>query len=251
MEIQKAVFSIGALKFPGPDGFSALFYHKYWRIIGRDTITAIRSFFEGKPKMHFKSWDSIRAPRDCRGLSIRKMYDHNKVLLAKQTWMIHSLRAKPHISLLKAKYLKHQPLHSHIPPSRCSYFWRDQMYFVLGAFSLDNHDPTVGEVEAAHCAIRCAQSLHINSLYLRGDSKEVIDCLNSPFHTLPPGSKALFEELAADLSFFTSWTAVYINRAENFIAHKLAQWASFCNLVGQSSSPQSPLQYLIEKKRCR
>lgn len=44
-EIKKAAFSINAGKAPGPDGFSAKFYHAYWHIIGPDVIRDIRQFF--------------------------------------------------------------------------------------------------------------------------------------------------------------------------------------------------------------
>lgn len=45
-EIKAAVFSIHPDKAPGPDGFSASFYHGYWDIIGADVTREIRLFFE-------------------------------------------------------------------------------------------------------------------------------------------------------------------------------------------------------------
>ncbi|WZY80122.1 hypothetical protein YC2023_026506 [Brassica napus] len=44
-EIEEAARSINGGKAPGPDGFSAKFYHSYWHIIGKDVITDVRSFF--------------------------------------------------------------------------------------------------------------------------------------------------------------------------------------------------------------
>lgn len=32
-EVKSAAFQLGALKSPGPDGFSGLFYHKFWEIV--------------------------------------------------------------------------------------------------------------------------------------------------------------------------------------------------------------------------
>lgn len=47
LEIQQVVFSLGALKALGSDGIPALFYQKYWRLIGEDVIKAVQSFFRG------------------------------------------------------------------------------------------------------------------------------------------------------------------------------------------------------------
>ncbi|WZY68165.1 hypothetical protein YC2023_000405 [Brassica napus] len=45
-EIREAVFSIHADKAPGPDGFSASFFHSNWNIVGPDLITEVQKFFE-------------------------------------------------------------------------------------------------------------------------------------------------------------------------------------------------------------
>ncbi|KAL6183399.1 hypothetical protein ACLB2K_044810 [Fragaria x ananassa] len=46
-EVRAAVFQLGALKAPGPDGFPGLFYHKYWCMV-KDIITRTTSdFLEG------------------------------------------------------------------------------------------------------------------------------------------------------------------------------------------------------------
>lgn len=44
-EIKSAALSINGGKAPGPDGFSAKFYHAYWHIIGPDVCSDIRQFF--------------------------------------------------------------------------------------------------------------------------------------------------------------------------------------------------------------
>lgn len=45
-EIHRAVFDIGAHKAPGPDGFTAVFYHNYWDEIKDDVMKEITDFFE-------------------------------------------------------------------------------------------------------------------------------------------------------------------------------------------------------------
>lgn len=45
-EIEQAVFQLGALKAPGPDGYAGFFYQTYWDTVKSSTTLAIKSFFE-------------------------------------------------------------------------------------------------------------------------------------------------------------------------------------------------------------
>ncbi|XP_060957672.1 uncharacterized protein LOC133029200 [Cannabis sativa] len=45
MEIKNAVWSLHPLKSPGPDGFSGIFYRKYWNIVGGDFCDMVQEFF--------------------------------------------------------------------------------------------------------------------------------------------------------------------------------------------------------------
>lgn len=45
-EIQAALFDIGAHKAPGPDGFSAIFYHQYWEDIQPEIVAEVQKFFD-------------------------------------------------------------------------------------------------------------------------------------------------------------------------------------------------------------
>lgn len=45
-EISTALFQIGPLKAPGPDGFPARFYQRNWGTIKEDVIRAVKSFFQ-------------------------------------------------------------------------------------------------------------------------------------------------------------------------------------------------------------
>ena len=44
-EISDALFQIGPLKAPGPDGFPARFYQRNWDILKEDVVGAVKNFF--------------------------------------------------------------------------------------------------------------------------------------------------------------------------------------------------------------
>ncbi|KAK8560150.1 hypothetical protein V6N12_012953 [Hibiscus sabdariffa] len=44
-EICEAVFGIGAMKAPGPNGYHGIFYHSFWDIIKEDVIELIQNYF--------------------------------------------------------------------------------------------------------------------------------------------------------------------------------------------------------------
>jgi hypothetical protein len=46
-EIHEALFQMGPTKAPGPDGFPALFYQRYWDFFQADICSAVRSFLQG------------------------------------------------------------------------------------------------------------------------------------------------------------------------------------------------------------
>lgn len=46
-EVRTAVFQLGAVKAPGPDGFPGFFFQNYWDVVGTKVYQAVRSFFVG------------------------------------------------------------------------------------------------------------------------------------------------------------------------------------------------------------
>ena len=46
LEVEEAVLQMSPLKSPDPDGMPALFYQKYWNIIGHDVTEVVLEFFE-------------------------------------------------------------------------------------------------------------------------------------------------------------------------------------------------------------
>lgn len=47
-EVHVAVKQIGSLKAPGPDGLPALFYQRFWSVVGPDVTTAVISVLNGE-----------------------------------------------------------------------------------------------------------------------------------------------------------------------------------------------------------
>ncbi|XP_030502458.2 uncharacterized protein LOC115717615 [Cannabis sativa] len=45
MEIKDVVWRLHPLKAPGPDGFSGIFYRRYWHIVGTDVCNMVKEFF--------------------------------------------------------------------------------------------------------------------------------------------------------------------------------------------------------------
>ena len=105
-EIKAAAFSISAHKAPGPDGFSASFYHAYWRIIGADLSRDIRCFFESN-SLHIRQNEThIRLIP--KGVSPRRVGDYRPIALCTTHYKIIAKiltkRLQPLLPLLISKH---------------------------------------------------------------------------------------------------------------------------------------------------
>lgn len=64
LEIKDAVFQLGALKFPGPDGFNGLFFQQYWDVVGPKVVLAVRKIFRmGSLYKDFNFTDLVLIPK--------------------------------------------------------------------------------------------------------------------------------------------------------------------------------------------
>lgn len=97
-EIKEVVFSVNTDKAPGPDGFSAGFYHSFWDIIGEDVTWDVRSFFETsilnrrQNETHVRLIPNIKGPRkvsDYRPIALCST--HYKIIAKVLTKLLKSI----------------------------------------------------------------------------------------------------------------------------------------------------------------
>lgn len=72
-EIHDAVYALNKDGAPGPDGFGAIFYQTYWRIVKNDVIKAVQDFFtHGKLLNNFNSNTIVLIPKDNNADSVNQ-----------------------------------------------------------------------------------------------------------------------------------------------------------------------------------
>ena len=131
-EIKAALFQMGSTKAPDPDGMNALFYQKFWHIVGDNVIAAVLDFLNSgymAPEInytHIVLIPKVKSPE--------KMADFRPISLCNVIYKI--------ISKVLANRLK-QILPQLISPS--------QSAFVPGRFITDNVLVAYETLHTMHC----------------------------------------------------------------------------------------------------
>jgi hypothetical protein len=100
-EISDAIFQIGPLKAPGPDGFLARFYQRNWGVLKQEIIQAVLKFFEmGVMPEGINDTSIVSIPKVDHEPTDRKVrtdlvvppiapLQHDRVLIAETSRFIH------------------------------------------------------------------------------------------------------------------------------------------------------------------
>lgn len=100
------------------------------------------------------------------------------------------------------------------------------------------NDPLVGEAEAAIFALQIAHEFNFSSVLLEGDSKVVLDNLQSPFSLsldIPWSIASLILSSRSLMLSFPLCSSRFISRAHNDVAHSVAAWAAAISFSGEVS----------------
>ena len=151
-EIKEAVFQVGPTKAPGLDGINALFYQKFWHIVGNDVVNPVLEFLNnGIMLPNLNHTNIVLIPKV---KNLEKMSEYRPISLCNVVYKI--------ISKVLANRLK-QVLPDIISPT--------QSAFVLGRFITDN---VIMAYEALH-SMHVRKKGKIGSLALKLDFSKAYD----------------------------------------------------------------------------
>ena len=87
-EIKATLFQMGPTKALGPDGMNALFYQKFWHIVGNDVITAMLDFLNtGNMRSKINFTHIVLIPKV---KSPKRMFDYKPISLCNVIYKVIS-----------------------------------------------------------------------------------------------------------------------------------------------------------------
>ena len=105
-DIKAALFQMGPTKGPGLDGMNAIFYHKFWPIVGNTVVSAILEFLNSGHMLPELNHTHIVLISKIKNHV--KMSDFRPISLCN---VIYKIIAKVLANRFKQIYLKLLPLH--------------------------------------------------------------------------------------------------------------------------------------------
>ncbi|KAE8715683.1 G-type lectin S-receptor-like serine/threonine-protein kinase [Hibiscus syriacus] len=109
-EISAVVRSMSPLKASGEDGLGAVFYQRFWKILGPDIAYYCAEVLQGwqhlssRKGIHWCTWKALCVPKEYGGMGFRDLGKFNIALLASQGWRLLTNPGSLMMRTLHAKY---------------------------------------------------------------------------------------------------------------------------------------------------